>query len=252
MDRFLKRMRSDSKTINVAEEETASKRPSCSPTAPAKEPCRAGRIPARLREKLTPRDGDWYLTSCCKIFLSRLSDSQLKRLVGNMSYHGKMLTAISMCSGSEIAYMNLHIVQDVTGVGRTRHLSSCDIDERKRNFCNYVVTKLEEDWDGCIFTDICDLSSLTAPCCRHKKHCRVMAATLGSCGFSCKNFSKLFLLSRSRTDWMQTATGSSGVTCHGMLAYLLAHPNAIFFSPQALPPKKRLARFCVTFVKIMP
>ena len=62
-----------------------------------------------------------------------------------------------------------------------------------------------------------------------KGKCKVKNALMGSCGFSCKNFSRLHIhSSRYSAQDVADGSGSSGETLGGLLANMQAHPCAVY------------------------
>ena len=181
--------------------------------------------PGRMRQRLLPESDEWVLTRICKIMISKLESSQLQRLIDNMTRNGKRVTLLSMCSGSEVAYVSMLVIQTVLGVGNVKLVSSCDNDPRKQRFIASVIGPLPGG-DGCIFADISKLGGMYSQCVVHENNrCRVKSALIGSCGFSCKNYSRLHATSStySAAD-VADGVGSSGETLGGLLNNMESHP----------------------------
>ena len=145
-----------------------------------------------------------------------------------------------MCSGSEITLVALSTLQAVVGVGECQQLFACEIEARKRGFIKEIVHRIPGAEDACLFEDICHLGQHRVGCMKHpNRRCRVKAAVLGSCGFSCKNLSKMHPESHNGVAWLSQRIGTSGTTCSGMLWYLQVHPCAVFIIenvPEMLEP----------------
>ena len=82
--------------------------------------------------------------------------------------------------------------------------------------------------DHGLFKDIQQLHKDTTYCWRHGTECEVVTDALGfaSCGFSCKNLSRLFSSESfaSDNDWIGKGEGSTGETFEGLLHWLLRSP----------------------------
>ena len=156
----------------------------------------------RVRERLAPVEGEWLLTRLCKVFLAKLSDQHFAKLRANMEQ--STLSMGSMCSGSEVSFVTSHVLQQVLNVGSVRQEYACEIDTKKQKFLERVVGSLPGAEDSCIFSNIEDMALRRSSCVKHLQQCSRRKVLWGSCGFSCKSFSKLYVDSGSRSDWLQT------------------------------------------------
>ena len=118
------------------------------------------------------------------------------------------LAMVCLCSGSEISFVTAMALCEVLQVGKVSQVMSCKADVRKQGFITEVIHKLRGG-QGCLVEDVCDLASPRASCVAHGRRCKVRAGLIGSCGFSCKNFSKLHSLHGRRADWMQEGSGAA-------------------------------------------
>lgn len=120
---------------------------------------------------------------------------------------------------------------DVTNHGLYRSAFACEKEKWKAEFISKFVHSscLEEFEPACVFQDIMDLASRTAPCYTHDRHCRVPGkgtghnVVLAIAGFSCKDLSKLGAAYSQNKTCLRKQEGTSGQTLKGLLDYLAHH-----------------------------
>ena len=167
-------------------------------------------------------------TKTTKNLLKKLTPELLQRLQAHVTQLGAVSLG-SMCSGSNITSILVANLLEVLKTGTPLHdVFSCEVDARKQEFLKYVAEWLGQSSSHNIFSDITEMGEHGAHCSNHDNTmCSIPPAPLiMTCGFSCKNFSKLFQ-SKKRTrilkNILEKGRGTTGNTCQGMLAFIRAH-----------------------------
>lgn len=160
--------------------------------------------------------------------LAKLTTSEQMHLRKVFDSAGGELTVASACSGSEVARVALASMQKgLEGLGIPcgwRSLFSCEREAQKQSWVQKVIEPGVGDCEGCIFNDFAHIGGPSAECAKHREQCPVASSFLFSAGISCKTLSKLYkqragLGPRCLVD----SVGTSGKTCHNLIAHLRAH-----------------------------
>ena len=160
----------------------------------------------------------------------------------------------SMCSGSNITAVMIARLTKVLGAGSLREIFTCESDPQKRRWLQFVDSSVG-DGQACCFGDISEMGNAESPCTTHGKCicCKIPdfashdGPLITTCGFSCKNFSKLFTFTATMSrdemlqDILKKGAGSTGETFQGMLSYLHGKGPPIHVwenVPELLSPKQ--------------
>jgi site-specific DNA-cytosine methylase len=167
-------------------------------------------------------------TKTTKNLLKKLTPDLLQQLQANVTQLGAVSLG-SMCSGSNITSVLVANLLEVLKTGTPlRDVFSCEVDAQKQEFLKYVAVWLGQSCSHNIFSNINEMGEHGAHCSNHDNTiCTIPPAPLiMTCGFSCKNFSKLYQ-NKKRTrilkNILEKGGGTTGNTCQGMLAFIKAH-----------------------------
>ena len=185
--------------------------------------------PARLQQLLKVSPKDDRATQTTKQLLDKLSPELLQQLQSHVAKLG-VVTVGSMCSGSNVTSVLVADLLQVLKTGKFHDAFACEFDKSKQGFLKYVAEWLGEDSHN-IFGDINVMGGHSAHCVNNdNRNCAIPAAPLiTTCGFSCKNFSRLYYNEKREQilhNMLEDGKGSSGNTCQCMLAYLKTHSPA--------------------------
>ena len=145
--------------------------------------------------------------------------------MGRPSFKGSM-TVASMCHGSAMDVVALHALgealqaQDIP-VSFTCILS-CEIEPKKRLWCQRVLDKLDPNGDACVMDDMTKICNGTATCSRHNgQKCTLNERVDGLIvGFSCKDASKANQNRSKLASTLFTSSTSPGKTNDTVVATL--------------------------------
>ena len=91
-------------------------------------------------------------------------------------------------------------------------------------------SSVQDDIKHCVHKDICEMYKPKSYCYTHRQECpHGQGAALSSCGFCCRNLSKLFKHESGEcvVDYIGRAMGSTGETFEGWLGHLLRDSPAV-------------------------
>ena len=148
----------------------------------------------------------------------------------------KVVRVASLCSGSNVASVQLQNLCEIIGEVAVWDIFDCESDDQKRQtFLKHIDEVLHNrKRTHHSFKNIMEMGDDEAECETHGRSCKIptggkVGPLVCTCGFSCKNFSKLFVGTAHVTrdemlkNMLQEGKGTSGATCHGMIKYLATH-----------------------------
>ena len=193
---------------------------------PRKRP--AASLPDNVAGEASPFYGT-LVAECIAVNTQRLGAPAEKELMEKLLR--RTWTTSGACSGSGMAEVAFSAFMDHFGADHSCHFM-CEKESRKQHFLNETAT-IYSPGEMHIFNDISTLHSGVGACAGHgtTMTCEVSRrADLFTCGFSCKDFSKLSnrFTAMEKSRILREFLGTSGATFKGMIQHAdLARPRVI-------------------------
>ena len=161
------------------------------------------------------KQADSLLCDYMKQCLKRLSLAKRKRLTASLRADFSMSSACTGSGMAEVVFATLCNIVDAPCLCNF----CCEKVPFKRDFITNVVSPLASNHgDACMFEDITIHPQRVAPCKTHGKDCRVPdRMDCFTCGFSCKDLSKLS--TAQKDNILRKAIGTSGKTLAALLNF---------------------------------
>ena len=145
--------------------------------------------------------------------------------MGRPSFKGTM-TVASMCHGSAMDVVALfdlgQALQDGDIPVSFIPVLSCELDSKKRAWCQRVLDKLDPTCDACILDDMTKICTNEAQCSRHNPNCKLQDERVDGLivGFSCRDASKANPNRKQLAASLFTSSTSPGKTNDTVIATL--------------------------------